>query len=286
MILVTGATGKSGREIVTQLSATGARIRALVRTPAKAAWLAALPGVEIVQGDLSKPETLPAAFVDVTRALLLPAPAPGAVVEQSNFIVAAVRAGTPHVIKFSASGADSAAPAGFSQWHGLGEEQLKASGLAYTILRPTLFMQELLNTWGGQRTIYLPMGDMRQALVDTRDIAAVAVQTLMADGHAGQTYEITGPEALTFTELAAQISAATGAQVAYVSVSFEQYQQTLADMKLPAWLVAALVDLQQRLAAGAGSTVTHVVREVAGREPTMFAEFAREHAAQFKGTGA
>jgi uncharacterized protein YbjT (DUF2867 family) len=283
MILVTGATGKSGREIVKQLSEAGAQVRALVRDPAKAAWLAELPGIEIVEGDLSKPETLAPAFVGVERALLLPAPAPSSVAEQSNFIEAAVRAGTPHVVKFSAVGADASAAEGFARWHGLGEEQLKASGRAYTILRPALFMQELLNTWGGQRTIYLPLGDMRQAPVDTRDIAAVAVKTLTEDGHASQTYEITGPEALTYTEIATQISAATGVEVNYVAITFEQFRQTLAGLGLPSWLIAALVDLNQKLAGGVGSEVTNVVREVAGKEPRTFAEFAREHAAQFRG---
>jgi uncharacterized protein YbjT (DUF2867 family) len=284
MILVTGATGKSGREIVKQLSQAGARVRALVRDPVKAGWLAELPGVEVVQGDLAKPETIEAALEGIERALLLPAPAPSSVAEQSNFIRAAVRMGTLHVVKFSAVGADASASEGFARWHGLGEEQLKAAGLAYTILRPALFMQELLNTWGGQRAIYLPMGDARQAPVDTRDIAAVAGKTLTADGHTGRTYEITGPEALTYTEIAAQISAATGEQVAYVPISFEQYRQTLADMNLPAWLVEALVDLNRKLAAGVGSEVTNVVREVAGKEPTTFAEFAREHAEAFKGS--
>jgi uncharacterized protein YbjT (DUF2867 family) len=283
MILVTGATGKSGREIVKQLSQAGAHVRALVRDTQRAAWLEELPGVEIVQGDLGKPETLAAAFAGVERALLLPAPAPSSVAEQSNFIEAAARTGTPHVVKFSAVGADASAAEGFARWHGLGEEQLKASGLAYTILRPALFMQELLNTWGGQRTIYLPMGDTPQAPVDTRDIAAVAVRTLVADGHAGQTYEITGPDALTYTEIAARISAATGEQVNYVPISFEQFEQALTSRGLPAWTVAALVDLHQKLAAGVGSRVTQVVREVAHKEPTTFAAFAREHAQQFRG---
>src|SRR5947209_7231762 len=113
MILVTGATGKSGREIVTQLSQAGARVRALVRDPTKGAWLAELPGIEIVQGDLGKPETLDVALAGVERALLLPAPAPSSVAEQANFIAAAVRAGVPHVVKFSAVGADASATEGF-----------------------------------------------------------------------------------------------------------------------------------------------------------------------------
>ncbi|PYS90100.1 MAG: NAD(P)-dependent oxidoreductase [Acidobacteria bacterium] len=283
MILATGATGKSGREIVKQLSQAGAQVRALVRDPTKAVWLGELPGVEVVQGDLGQPETLDAAFKGIERALLLPAPAPSSVAEQANFIAAAVRAATPHVVKFSAVGADASAAEGFARWHGLGEEQLKASGLAYTILRPALFMQELLNTWGGQQTIYLPMGDARQAPVDTRDIAAVAVKTLTEDGHAGRTYEITGPESLTFTEIAAQIADATGREVNYVPITFEQYRQALTQMNLPAWLVEAIIDLYEKLATGVGSEVTNVVREVAGQEPTTFAAFAREHAQQFKG---
>ena len=127
MILATGATGKSGREIVKQLSQAGAQVRALVRDPTKAVWLGELPGVEVVQGDLGQPETLDAAFKGIERALLLPAPAPSSVAEQANFIAAAVRAATPHVVKFSAVGADASAAEGFARWHGLGEEQLKAS---------------------------------------------------------------------------------------------------------------------------------------------------------------
>jgi uncharacterized protein YbjT (DUF2867 family) len=129
----------------------------------------------------------------------------------------------------------------------------------------------------------LPMNNARQAPVDTRDIAAVAVKTLTGDGHAAQTYEITGPESLTFTEIAAQISAATGRAVNYVPITFAQYRQALVGYNLPAWLVEALIDLYEKLAAGVGAEVTNVVREVTGREPTTFAAFAREHAAQFRG---
>lgn len=283
MILITGATGKSGREIALQLAQTGAQVRALVRDPQKARWLAELPNTELVQGDLSKPETLPAAFAGSERALLLPAPAPSSVAEQSNFIKAAAQARVRHVVKFSAVGADANAPEGFAMWHGRGEEELKASGLSYTMLRPALFMQEILNTWGGQQTIYLPLNDARQAPVDTRDIAAVAVKTLTEDGHAGRTYEITGPESLTFTEIAAQISAATERAVNYAPITFEQYRQALVSYNLPPWLVDAIIDLYERLAAGLGAQVTNVVRDVTGREPTSFATFAREHAAQFRG---
>ena len=283
MILVTGATGKSGREIIKQLSSAGGRVRALVRSPEKAKDIAALAGVEIVAGDLGKPETLDAALVGVERVLLLSSPNQDSVWEQGNLIAAAARAAVPsHVVKFSAVGADAGAPEGIMKWHGQIEEQLQASGLAYTMLRPTLFMQEFLNTWGGQQTIYLPMGDTRQALVDIRDIAAVAVRVLTEDGHTGRVYEITGPEALTFAEIARQISAATGEQVSYVDITFEQYRQALAQLGLPSWLVGAIVQLYEQLRTGVGSEVTNVVREVARKEPITFAAFAREHAQAFK----
>ncbi len=287
MILVTGATGKSGREIVTQLSAAGAQVRALVRDPAKAAWLAALPGVEIVQGDLSKPETLPAALAHVGHVLLLSPATPNSGSEQNNLIAAAMRAAAPpHIVKFSALGADANAPEGFLRWHGQIEGQLEASGLYYTNLQPTVFMQEMLNSWAGQKTIYLPMAETPIALVDTRDIAAVAVKALTEAGHAGKSYPITGPAALTMREMAAQISAATGEQVNYVNVTPEQWAQSLRDMKLPEWLISGLGQLYDNLRAGGGAEVSGTVRAVAGKEPITFAEFAREHAAQFKGAGA
>ncbi|MDQ3135279.1 MAG: SDR family oxidoreductase [Acidobacteriota bacterium] len=282
MILVTGATGKSGSEIVKQLSEAGAPVRALVRNSQKAAGLSALAGVEIVEGDLDKPDSLDAALRGVERALLLSAAEPRSVELQGNFIEAARRAGLKHVVKFSGIGADENLPGGFLKWHGQIERQLRESGIPHTNLRPNVFMQELLNSWGGQRTIYLPMGDAKLSLVDIRDIAAVAVKTLTENGHAGQSYVITGPEALTLDEIAAKISTAIGEPVNYVSISFDDFRQSLAGMQLPEWLASALVELYRTLATD-GAQVTDVVAKVGKKQPINFDEFAREHGAKFKG---
>jgi len=284
MILVTGATGKSGREIVKQLSAANAPVRALVRDAGKAGDLAALPHVEIFEGDLRESDTLDAALEGVERALLLSSPVPETVELQGNFIEAARRAkGRPHIVKFSALGADANAPEGFFKWHGQTEAQLAASGLPYTNLQPTLFMQEILNSWGGHDTIYLPMDDARIAVVDIRDIAAVAVKTLMEDGHTGKTYPITGPESLSFHDIAEKISAATGKHVNYVSISPADFRKALLGMQMPEWFADALVQLHDILRAGGGAEVSPTVQTVAQKQPIKFDEFAREHAETFKG---
>jgi len=284
MILVTGATGKSGREIVTQLSAANVPLRALVRDAGKAGELAALPHVEIFAGDLSQPATLDAALEGVERALLLSSPAPEAVELQGNFIEAAQRAQTPpHIVKFSALGTDANAPEGFLKWHGQTEAQLAASGLPYTNLQPTMFMQEILNSWGGRDTIYLPMDDARIAVVDIRDIAAVAVKTLTEDGHEGKSYPITGPESLSFHDIAEKISDATGKRVNYVSISPDDFRKALLGMGMPEWLADALVQLHDSLRAGDGAEVSPTVQDVADKRPIKFDEFVHEHAEKFKG---
>lgn len=283
MILVTGATGKSGREIVKQLSEAGAGgVRALVRDPAKAQAFKSLSGVELVEGDLSKPETLGRALEGIEHVLLNSSPAPDLIELQGNLIAAAKRAGVSHIVKFSAQGADANAPEGFLKWHGQVEQRLAASGLAYTNLQPTVFMQEILNSWGGQRTISLPMKDAKVSAVDTRDIAAVAVKTLIEDGHAGKNYVITGPEALSFTEIAKKISAATGEEVNYVNITLDDFQKSLLEMGLPHWLAGALSQLYDYLGSGLGGEVSDVVAKVGKKRPISFDEFAREHAQSFK----
>jgi len=284
MILVTGATGKSGREIVKQLSAANAPVRALARDAGKAAELAALAHVEIFEGDLSRPDTLDAALEGVERALLLSSPAPEAVELQGNFIEAARRAkARPHIVKYSALGTDANAPVGFLKWHGQTEIQLAASGLPYTFLRPTMFMQEILNSWGGRGDIYLPMDDARIAVVDIRDIAAVAVKTLTEDGHAGKTYPITGPESLSFHDIADEISAATGKRVNYVSISPGDFRKALLGMQMPEWFADALVQLYDSLRAGDGAEVSPTVLVLTQKHPIKFGEFAHEYAEKFKG---
>jgi uncharacterized protein YbjT (DUF2867 family) len=229
---------------------------------------------------------LGAALEGVERALLLTPPTPDTVSQQREFIVAAAGAGVRHVVKLSAVGADADAPEGFGKWHGQSENLLKTSGLKWTMLRPNFFMQNLLGqarqiaATGG---IYQPVGDARASFIDARDIAAVAARTLTEEGHGDQTYALTGPEALSYQDVAAKLSEATGRTISYVPVSPEQFRAGALGAGLPEWLVSALERLNELFASGAAAAVTDDVRRVGRKEPTTFDEFARDNAEAFKG---
>ena len=286
MILVTGATGTVGREVIGELQRVGATgVRALARDPARASFIREA-GFETVAGDFDKPETLDAALEGVETALLLTPPSPQTVAQQGAFIEAAKRAGVRRVVKLSAVGADAGAPEGFGRWHGQAEELLKSSGLGWTMLRPNFFMQNLLGqaqAIASQGVIYQPVGDARASFIDARDIAAVAARALVDEGHEGETHLLTGPEALSYAEVAAKLSDATGRRVSYVAITPEQFREGALAHGLPVWLVDALERLNELFASGDAAEVTDDVRRVGGREPTTFDEFARDHAAAFGG---
>ena len=286
MILVTGGTGTTGREIVGELQRLGAKgVRALVRDPVRALFIRDA-GFETVEGDFGRPETLGGALEGVERALLLTPPSPRTFELQRDFIAAAKRAGVRHVVKFSAFGADSGAPEGFGKWHGQAEDYLKESGLSWTMLRPNFFMQNLLGQArqiAAEGRIYQPVGDARASFIDVRDIAAVAARALVEEGHEGKTYLLTGPEALSYHEVAAKLSETTGREVAYVPITPAQFRAGALAAGLPEWLVAALERLNEIFAAGRAAEVTDYVRAVGKKEPTTFDRFARDHAQAFKG---
>jgi uncharacterized protein YbjT (DUF2867 family) len=190
-----------------------------------------------------------------------------------------------HVVKFSAFGASADAPGGFAKWHGEAEAELRASGLDYTMLRPNFFMQNLLGqaqTIAAEGRIYQPVGGARASFVDTRDVAAVAARVLTEDGHEGRSYDITGPEALSYYDVAERLSAAAGREITYVPVSPEDFRRGALAAGLPEWLVEALGLLNETLASGRASAVTDVVREVGKTEPRTFEQFARDYASAFK----
>lgn len=284
MILVTGATGNSGSEIVKQFSAAGVPVKALVRNPEKAAAIS-LPGVEIVKGDLSQPETVESALVGVDKVVMVSPYHPDLVMLERNLIAAAQQVNIGHVIKFSVLGADPNAKGTIFYWHGQTEKDLEASGVPYTHLRPNAFMQGLLGFAGSiaQGGIYMPAADAKISWVDIRDIAAVAVKVATESGHEGKIYTITGPEALTYDEVAAKLSAAIGKPVNYVNVSPQDLKQSLLGFGLPEWMIDGINDLYEAYRAGVGATVTDTVKTVGKKDPISFDQFARDYAQAFTG---
>jgi uncharacterized protein YbjT (DUF2867 family) len=286
MILVTGASGLVGGEVVRQLSGQNVPVRALVRDPSRAPDLAARPGVQVITGDLGRPETLGPALEDVGQAVLISSSDAGMAEVQNSFIDTAAKAGVGHVIKLSGiiPGLDS--PFRFARMHAEIEEHLAASGMTYTMLRAGEFMQAYFRqvpNLKARRELRLPMADQRIASIDIADIAAVTVRVLTGTGHENQTYPITGPQALTMTEVAAILSEVIGTAIRYVDVPPEAARQAQLDAGMPRYLADGLAELFAERRAGKESVVSPLTPTLLGRPATSFAEFAARNAAVFRG---
>jgi uncharacterized protein YbjT (DUF2867 family) len=289
MILVTGATGNNGIEIVKLLSRRGIPCRALVRTSEKATVLSGLADVEVVYGDFAHPETLAPALKGIDKALLISSADPRLPELQGNFVQAAKRAGVPYVVKFSGAwsmgGADLRGWR-FARWHAEAEQQLEDSGLAFTHLQPNQFMQVYLRfqpTIAEQGKFFAACRNSKVSPVDIRDIAEVAVAVLTGSGHQGKSYVLTGPETLTYYEVAEKLSAAIGKTVSYVDVPLEAARKTMVDSGAPDWFVEGQMEQYQVRLRGYQSAVTSVVAEVAKKQPISFGQFAQDYATYFRG---
>ncbi|MGP0090472.1 MAG: SDR family oxidoreductase [Xanthobacteraceae bacterium] len=286
MILVTGATGLNGSELIRRLSARGVPVRALVRAPAKAAALAALPKVEIVEGDMARPQTLAAALRGVDRAMLISSSVEAMLEVQSNFIDAAKSAGVKHVVKLSGIMPEPDSPFRFARMHGEIERRLEASGLAFTHLRAGEFMPSYFRQVPSilaKGALFLPMEDARIASIDVGDIAEVAADVLTKDGHEGKIYPLTGPEALTMAEVAEKLSAAVGKKITYINVAPEDARKAQLAAGVPPYTADALAELFAERRNGKEANVSPVITTVFGRRATRFDEFAVRHAAIFRG---
>src|SRR5437764_5338503 len=199
-ILVTGATGTVGSEVVKQLSAKGETIKAAVRS-ANDNTFGNLSGVQVVQIDYNKPDALATAFKGVEKLFLLTPFQSNMVDLTSNLVSEAKNARIKYIVKQSVMGADSEPGITPGLLHRQAEKIIEESGIPFTFLRPNFFMQNFVNFYSpmikSQRALYSPAGDAKVSFVDVRDIAAVAVQALISDNqHKGKAYNITGPEAL------------------------------------------------------------------------------------------
>jgi uncharacterized protein YbjT (DUF2867 family) len=286
-ILVTGATGNVGAQVVRDLDERGEKVRALVRDPA-AARRRLGAGVELAQGDLGDPASVRRALEGVELVFLSSGDGPAKVAHETAVIDAAATAGVRRIAKISTVGAEAGSPLPGFDWNGRIEDHLHASGVPAVVLRAGFFMTNLLAAAEPVRatgTLPAPAGGGRIAMTDPRDAGAVGAVVLTADGHDGRTYELTGPEALSYGDVAAALSAATGRRVTFVDVPEEAARQGLVQAGLPDWLFAQLVGVFGRIRAGDLSRTTDTVRALTGRAPRTFAQFAREHARLF-GAGA
>jgi uncharacterized protein YbjT (DUF2867 family) len=285
MILITGATGRVGGAAITHMRSKGLPVRALLRHPEKAAALSGL-GVEPVVGDLAQPRSLEKALEGVTAALLVSPLDPHQVEIQGNFIDAAKRTGRVHIVKLSGLGTALNSPVRSGRWHAQTEKYLEDSGLPFTHLRPPFFMQNILRfapTIRADGTFSGALNQGKVAMIDVADIAAVAATALTTSGHAGKAYTLTGPEALSYEEVAEKLSIGLGRRVTYKNIALEAMRVQLLASGLPEWHVGVQMDFSTALRAGHASTVTDTVEAVTGKPPRTLEQFIQEHVALFTG---
>jgi uncharacterized protein YbjT (DUF2867 family) len=197
----------------------------------------------------------------------------------------AKRAGVQRIVKLSVFGA---AEEGFTfaRWHRAVEKHIEASGLAWTFLRPNGFMQNVVNYMGdtirSQSAFYSSAGEGAAAHIDARDVGAAGARVLTEPGHEGKAYELTGPAALTYADIAAALSRVLGRTIRYLRISPEQLKQGAMGAGRPEVYADALVDLDRYYAAGKASRVSPAVKQLTGRDPIAFEQFARDHAEKLR----
>jgi uncharacterized protein YbjT (DUF2867 family) len=287
-ILITGATGTVGSEVVKQLSSnmTDINIKAAVHSIENAKKVQ-YDKVEVVQIDYNKPETLKEAFKDADKLFLLTHPSPKSAEHESNLVTEAKKAGIRHIVKQSIMGADLQADVEAMRLHRQAEKIIEESGIPYTFLRPNEFMQGFINFQGptikSNNAFYLPAQDAKVSIVDVRDIAAVAVKALTDDNkHNNKTYLITGPETLSYYQAAEILSNATGKKISYVNVSDEEARAAMKEMGMNDWLINTILELYNYFRKGYASEVSSAVEEVTGKKQITFAQFAKDYAEAFR----
>lgn len=280
MILITGASGNVGREVLKLAVAAGVRVRASYQVLKKGA---APEGVEAVCVDFNQPQTLRAALVGVEKVFLVGPPTDQLVPLERKAVDVIAQSQVRHLVKVSAMGGRDAI---FPRQHAESEDYIRTVGIPHTFLRPNGFMQNLVNYSAPSiRTIgrfYGSEGEGRVSIIDVGDVAAVVVKVLTEDGHAGQAYALTGPEALSNSQVAQKMSEVLGREIQFVNLPPEDLKAALMSAGVSEWNAEALVDLQRLYREGKASTVTGDVKRILGREPRGLTQFLTENRGAFE----
>ena len=301
IILVTGATGTVGSEVVKQLvssissplSSGQSVIRATVHSQNNADKISQYGSskiVEIMHMDYNKPETIAASLDKVGKLFLLTLPSLNMTEISSKVVSEAKKNGVQYIVKLSVYGADAQPGITIGRLHRQQEKIIEESGISYTFLRSSAFMQNFVNYYGynikAQNAIYLPAGEGKVSFVDARDIAALAAKLLLSEDNRITQYEnkahvVTGPEALSYGQVTEIISKEIGKKVSYIDTEEADARKILESMSFEDWLIDAILEEFYNTKAGNRSTTTNAVEEIIGRKPTSFAQFVKDYANYF-----
>ena len=283
MYLVTGASGTMGKAVLSEVAKSGAPHRAMFRSATEAAKAPA--GTSTVIADFSKKDTLPPALEGITSVYLVCSPIPQLIELEWNMIDACVSAGVDHIVLNSAMGAREWRKS-FPSWHRRVEDKLKSTKISFTILRPNSFHQNVLTYFASsirtQGVFHSSMGNAGVSFLDARDIAVVAAKSLPGGEHSGKTYELNGPEALTYSELAAKIAKHSGRDVQYVDIPAEKQRQAMLASGMPEWQADALLDLQAYYVSGKGGKIDGLLEQLLGRPPITMDQFLADFVGEFR----
>lgn len=269
-ILVTGATGTVGTQVVFKLIEARQKVRVLVRNSTKAKnkfgnW------VEIAQADLSKPKTIGSAFYGIEKALVISAP--DIINLEINTFKSAKAAGVKHIVKLSGVPVymDRAREMPLAKWNLRSENFLRGLDIAWTILRPSFFMSNMM-MWGVKETgmLALPVGEGKDAPIDPRDISEVAAKVLSSMGHENKIYELTGPELISQKEMLQKVSAAIGKSLNFVDVDPEIWLKHALDIGFPRPVADSMLKYFAMVKSGELSFVRQTVPSLLSRSAYTF----------------
>ncbi len=287
LTVVIGGTGNVGQGVVPALLASGQQVRVLTRNPdGDVAQGQAEAGAQIAKGDLGDAASLEAALAGVDRVYLATAPTAHQS-EQALAALEAIKTSAPgtHVVRLSALSPEPTLDFELGRQHNEVDEAIKSSGLPWTILKPTFFMQNLIGAAEGvvaDGNLYSPFKDGILPMIDIRDVFESFAAVLTSDGHEGKTYELTGPEAIGLDRVAEALSKATGNKVTYVDVPTEAAEQSFVDAGYPQWTAHAFCELFGGFADNGLTRVTDSVQELTGHGPRTVDDFAADFGAFFK----
>jgi len=283
MILITGANGSVGKVVLQEAVRKEPKVRAMFRSKEEAAK--APSGCEVALADYSDKQSLRNALEGVTSVFVVCSPIPQLVELESNMVEACKESGAKHVVLNSALGAGDY-PKSFPSWHRKVEDKLKATGMSYTILRPNGFLQNIVAynapSIRAQGAFYAAMGEAKVSYLDVTDIAVVAVKALRGGAHAGKTYELNGPEAISNQELSKRISKVAGRTVNYVDIPESAQREAMLGMGMPEWQVTALLDLQQYYKGGGGAKTDGLLQALIERAPVTLDQYLAANAREFR----